>query len=75
MTNDTLKQYCQIFETTCLFIKTTKRLHVRHYVQNNNNKNNKILALQLLYKAVKLCTTTFWVILKCSSIQKHAYSI
>jgi hypothetical protein len=47
MTNDTLKQYCQIFETTHLFFKTTKWLHARHYVQNNNNKNKKTLSLSL----------------------------
>ena len=41
MTNDTLKQYCQIFETTRLFFKTTKGLHVRHYVQNKITKKKK----------------------------------
>ena len=58
MTNDTLKQYCQIFETTRLFFKTTKRFTCMTLCTKQNNKNNKTLALHLHYNAVKLCTTT-----------------
>jgi hypothetical protein len=40
MTNDTFKRYCQIVGTTRPIFKIRKRLHERHYVQNNNK--NKI---------------------------------
>jgi hypothetical protein len=75
MTNDTLKQYCQMFETTRPFSKTTKRLHVRHYVQYKTT----------ITKTIRLSTTTtlqsvetmynYILGIDGSSVQKHVYSI
>jgi hypothetical protein len=71
MTNNTLKQYCQIFGIAHPFSKTAKMLHERHVQNNNNNKNNETKHyVQRHYKSMKLYTTTFWV-----SIWLIVYSI
>jgi hypothetical protein len=75
MTNDTIKQYCQFFETARLLFKTTKRLHVRHHVQNNDNiTQKKILSITTTLQSGE---TMYNYILGIygSSVQQHVYSI